>query len=205
MPQLIFHHWQQPWVCHLHDECLHLSQSGKYSVHINKKTHRFEGTRQCYNKYTTARFEKLYWNSLKRVQLNSHAPIVVRFIFMKMRVFPWSSVVFSIHLIISWLRRIEQNLQKTTSSPSYKRFLTNKTEISVMATTKEILYCVLCQTYHVPYRARLYYKLDLRWLNTVLAVCEYMSFAKSWQEKGYSSQAETWQVKICWWKILIDR
>ena len=35
----------------------------------------------------------------------------------------------------------------------------------------------------------------LRWLNTVLAVCEYMSFAKSWQEKGSSSQAETWQVK----------
>ena len=35
----------------------------------------------------------------------------------------------------------------------------------------------------------------LRWLNTVLAVCEYMSFAKSWQEKGCSSQAETWRVK----------
>ena len=35
----------------------------------------------------------------------------------------------------------------------------------------------------------------LRWLNTVLAVREYMSFAKSWKEKGYSSQAETWQVK----------
>ena len=35
----------------------------------------------------------------------------------------------------------------------------------------------------------------LRWLNTVLAVCEYMSFTKSWQEKGCSSQAETWQVK----------
>ena len=35
----------------------------------------------------------------------------------------------------------------------------------------------------------------LRWLNTVLAVREYMSFAKSWQEKGCSSQAETWQVK----------
>ena len=35
----------------------------------------------------------------------------------------------------------------------------------------------------------------LRWLNTVLTVCEYMSFAKSWQEKGGSSQAETWQVK----------
>ena len=35
----------------------------------------------------------------------------------------------------------------------------------------------------------------LRWLNTVLAVCEYMSFGKSWQEKGYSSQAKTWQVK----------
>ena len=31
----------------------------------------------------------------------------------------------------------------------------------------------------------------LRWLNTVLAVCEYMSFAKSWQEKGCSSHAET--------------
>ena len=36
---------------------------------------------------------------------------------------------------------------------------------------------------------------ELRWLNTVLAVCEYMSFTKSWQEKGCSSQAETWQVK----------
>ena len=35
----------------------------------------------------------------------------------------------------------------------------------------------------------------LRWLKTVLAVCEYMSFAKSWQEKGCSSQAQTWQVK----------
>ena len=35
----------------------------------------------------------------------------------------------------------------------------------------------------------------LRWLNTVLAVCEFMSFAKSWQEKGYISQAETWRVK----------
>ena len=40
------------------------------------------------------------------------------------------------------------------------------------------------------------YELDqLRWLNTVLAVCEYMSFAKSWQEKGCNSQAETWQVR----------
>ena len=37
--------------------------------------------------------------------------------------------------------------------------------------------------------------ISLRWLNTVLAVSEYMSFAKSWQEKGCSSQAETWQVK----------
>ena len=36
---------------------------------------------------------------------------------------------------------------------------------------------------------------NLRWLNTILAVCEYMSFATSWQEKGCSSQAETWQVK----------
>ena len=32
-------------------------------------------------------------------------------------------------------------------------------------------------------------------MNTVLAVSEYMSFAKSWQEKGCSSQAETWQVE----------
>ena len=30
----------------------------------------------------------------------------------------------------------------------------------------------------------------LRWLNTVLAVCEYFSFAKSWQEKGCSSQVK---------------
>ena len=35
----------------------------------------------------------------------------------------------------------------------------------------------------------------LRWLNTVLAVSEYMSFAKLWQEKGCCSQAETWQVE----------
>ena len=37
--------------------------------------------------------------------------------------------------------------------------------------------------------------LKLRWLNTVLAVREYVSFAKSSQEKGCCSQAETWQVK----------
>ena len=35
----------------------------------------------------------------------------------------------------------------------------------------------------------------LRWLNSVLAVCEYMSFAKSWHEEGCSSQAEIWQMK----------
>ena len=35
----------------------------------------------------------------------------------------------------------------------------------------------------------------LRWLNTVLAVWQYMSFAKLWQEKGCGSQAETWQVE----------
>ena len=38
------------------------------------------------------------------------------------------------------------------------------------------------------------------WLNTVLVFCEYMSFAKSWQEKGCSSQAETYISK---WKIYI--
>ena len=36
---------------------------------------------------------------------------------------------------------------------------------------------------------------QLRWLNTVLAVFEYMSFAKLWQEKGCSLLAESWQVK----------
>ena len=36
---------------------------------------------------------------------------------------------------------------------------------------------------------------ELRWLNTVLAVCDYMSFAKSWREKGCCLQAENWQVK----------
>ena len=51
--------------------------------------------------------------------------------------------------------------------------------------------------------------LELRWLNTVLAVCECMSFAKSWQEKGCSSQAETWQVKNilikdCDWQVKFD-
>ena len=35
----------------------------------------------------------------------------------------------------------------------------------------------------------------LRCLNTVLAIYECVSFAKSWQEEGCSSQAETWQVK----------
>ena len=49
----------------------------------------------------------------------------------------------------------------------------------------------------------------LRWLNTVLAVCDYMSFAKSWQEKGCCSQAETWQVKSVLikdfdWQVKID-
>ena len=43
-------------------------------------------------------------------------------------------------------------------------------------------------------RANFVNKIYLRWLNTVLAVCKYMSFAKSWQEKGCSLQAETWQV-----------
>ena len=38
-------------------------------------------------------------------------------------------------------------------------------------------------------------KFGVRWLNTVLAVSEYMSFGKSLQEKGCGSQAETWQVK----------
>ena len=37
--------------------------------------------------------------------------------------------------------------------------------------------------------------LNLKCLNTVLAIHEYVSFAKSRQEKGCSSQAETWQVK----------
>ena len=37
-----------------------------------------------------------------------------------------------------------------------------------------------------PYQARLYFVAE-----PVLALCEYMSFAKSWLEKGYSSQAET--------------
>ena len=32
-------------------------------------------------------------------------------------------------------------------------------------------------------------------MNTVLAVCECMPFAKSWQEKGCSSLAETWELK----------
>ena len=35
----------------------------------------------------------------------------------------------------------------------------------------------------------------LRCLNTVLAIYECVSFTKSWQEEGCSSQAETWQVK----------
>ena len=44
-------------------------------------------------------------------------------------------------------------------------------------------------------KMRTYRDSCLRWLNTVLAVCEYRSFAKSCQEKCRSSQAETWQVK----------
>ena len=38
-------------------------------------------------------------------------------------------------------------------------------------------------------------ELHLRWLNTVLAVFQYMSFAKPGQEKGCSLKAKTWQVK----------
>ena len=42
-----------------------------------------------------------------------------------------------------------------------------------------------------------------------MAVCEYMSFAKSWQEKGCSSKAETWQVKNTLmkdfdWQVKVD-
>ena len=37
--------------------------------------------------------------------------------------------------------------------------------------------------------------IQLRWLDTVVAVSEYTSFGKLWQEKGCSSQAETWQVE----------
>ena len=48
-------------------------------------------------------------------------------------------------------------------------------------------FCIRC-----PVRWRLMTSALLRWLNTVLAVCEYMSFAKSWQEKGCSSHTETW-------------
>ena len=49
----------------------------------------------------------------------------------------------------------------------------------------------------------------LRWLNTVLAVFDYMSFAKSWQEKGCCPQAETWRVKSVLikdfdWQVKID-
>ena len=40
--------------------------------------------------------------------------------------------------------------------------------------------------------------IHLRWLNTVLAVSEYMSFAKSWQEKGCSSDHK---LKLGKWKI----
>ena len=43
----------------------------------------------------------------------------------------------------------------------------------------------------------------LRWLNTVLAFSEYRSFVKMWQEKGCSSQAETWQVKNILMKELL--
>ena len=39
-------------------------------------------------------------------------------------------------------------------------------------------------------------EIELRWLNSVLAVSEYISFAKLWQEKSCILQAaETWQVK----------
>ena len=46
----------------------------------------------------------------------------------------------------------------------------------------------------MPYRVTCAFSF-LRWLNTVLAVYEYMSFAKLQQEKGRSSQAETWHMK----------
>ena len=51
------------------------------------------------------------------------------------------------------------------------------------------------QSLSIPSNLQTAWKQKLRWMNTVLAVCDYMSFAKSWQEKGCCSQAETWQVK----------
>ena len=56
----------------------------------------------------------------------------------------------------------------------------------------------MTSNYNVPLRHGNFDTVEPRFTsnrNTVLAVCEYMSFAKSWQEKGCSSQAETWQVK----------
>ena len=68
---------------------------------------------------------------------------------------------------------------------------------------KDFFFCLLYDYYQTAeisfiWRAILLIEADRRlltWLNTVLAVCEYMSFAKSSQEEGCSSQAETWQVK----------
>ena len=41
----------------------------------------------------------------------------------------------------------------------------------------------------------LYTERDFKVAEHSFGSCEYMSFGKLWQEKGCSSQAETWQVK----------
>ena len=41
----------------------------------------------------------------------------------------------------------------------------------------------------------LHVQTELKVAEPVLAVCGYTSFAKSWLEKGYGSQTETWRLK----------
>ena len=59
-----------------------------------------------------------------------------------------------------------------------------------MATMKEILHCLLCQQI-ISLSSLTLLQTGLKVAEPVLALCEYMSFAKSWLEKGCSSQAET--------------
>ena len=94
--------------------------------------------------------------------------------------------------------RLNQNWQQMKEQPTI--WLTINDDLTVAKDKSECTNDIDSQLHHGltdkwPVTLTNQVNTALRWLNTVLAVCEYTSFAKSGQEKGCNSQAETWQVK----------
>ena len=83
----------------------------------------------------------------------------------------------------------------TTSESSFKRRSFVRCKAFLEAKTKRLgVDVAVLERYCMAMRLKRKHT-NLRCLNTVLAIYEYVSFANSWQEKGCSLQAETWHVK----------